>query len=84
MRLIPALLALAACAPEPPPFDTPDFAATCGELVAQTAKVDQRELEGLVVTSEGAGYVNVKSRHTSQVWQCSTNPAGTVIITERY
>jgi hypothetical protein len=80
--LLLALLALAACTTEPPPFDGPDFASTCGDLVAQSGKVDQRDIEGFAITSKGAGYVNIQSRHTSQVWQCSTNPNGTVIVSE--
>ena len=75
-------MVLAACSPEPPPFDGPDFAQTCGGLVAQSGKVDQREIEGLAVTTEGAGYVNVKTSHTSRVFQCATNPQGTVIVSE--
>ena len=76
------LAALAACAPEPPSFDGPDFASTCGQMVAQSGRIDQRDIQGFAITSQGAGYVNIQSRHTSQVWQCSTNPDGTVIISE--
>jgi hypothetical protein len=71
-----------ACSPEPPPFDGPDFASTCGQMVAQSGRVDQRDIQGFAITSQGAGYVNIQSLHTSQVWQCSTNPYGTVIVSE--
>jgi len=72
----------AACSPEPPPLDGPDFAAQCQQPVAQSASVEDRSIEGIAVTSDGAGYVNVRHRHTSKVWQCATNPSGTIIRSE--
>ncbi|MEO8530745.1 MAG: hypothetical protein ABI459_05955 [Deltaproteobacteria bacterium] len=70
--------AFAACTPEPPPFDAPQ----CSQMVGQSGRIDERRVEGLAVTNTGVGYVNVNSRHTSQVWQCADNPPGTIIRSE--
>ena len=81
-RGIVLVLALAACSPEPGPLDGASFAETCAGPVAQSGKVDEREIEGFAVSTEGAGYVKVKTRQSSRVFQCESTLEMSVIGSE--